>query len=430
MIMPVCSGLSALIQAATSQLGHLVDSDASEISHPSPSHFGDGYTSSSDGDWRASTPVRTPTMVPEDSMTHHKATFPELLMTVLVDPMYSDIITFLPDGKFFAVRVKEFCDDLLHRHFELSSYEDFLEQLKKWGFVVISSEEEEAEQLVEPIEGRIQVFRHPHFRRGGAVDLKHVRASHNEATALSTISDRPSIRSVASDDSSIASSKRRLSPSHVDRDASDFRQKHKRALSDSETVIDVGSENGPVPGHSGTGTESFRPARRRSSLEIRSKALAVTAAQLSLDDGQSAGPGTSKFERRASLPLVDGGVEAATHNIVADAIETLLFDESHTREMYLKHEKELSQSTIPGVVPISKQLFSPQAQISTTQTTVSRYEQIAAAARALNPVNDLSNRNHLSVSPTQLEAATALVKQAGLKDAVVAGNPVYGSKPS
>lgn len=427
--MPVCRGLSALIQAATSQLGHLVDSDASEISHPSPSHFGDGYTSSSDGDWRASTPVRTPTMVPEDSMTQ-KSIFPELLMTVLVDPIYSDIITFLPDGKFFAVRVKEFSDDILQRHFQLSCYDDFLEQLKSWGFVAISSDEQEAQEYSEPVEGRIQVFRHPHFRRGGVVDLKHVRpgGSHAEGSALSTISDRPSIRSAASDDSSIASTKRRLSPSHIDRDAADLSQKHKRAHSDTETVLDVGIDDGPMPSHS-SGTESFPPARRRSSLEIRSKALAVTAAQLSLDDGKSVGNGTSKLERRASLPLVDGGVEAATHNIVADAIETLLFDESHTREMYLKHEKELSQSTIPGVVPISKQLFSPQAQLS-SPTTVSRYEQITAAARALHPVNDLFNRNHLSVSPTQLEAATALMKQAGVKGAVVDRNPTYGSKPS
>lgn len=429
--MPVCSGLSALIQAATSQLGHLVESDASELSHPSPNHFADGYASSSDGDWRASTPTptRTPTMVPEDSKTH-KTTFPELLMTVLVDHAYSDVITFLPDGKFFAVRVKEFSDDLLHRHFRLSSYDEFLELLRSWGFVSISSEEEETESSLDVFERSIQVFRHPHFRRGGVIDSRHVRFTSNqngEPNTMPTTPQRPRIEHAMSDDSSTNSSKRRLSPSHIYRDFEDTSQKQKRVLSETDTISSYDNDLGSIASHY-SGTDIHRPARRRSSLEIRSKALAVTAAQLSLDDGQAVGHGTTKAERRASLPLIDGGVDKATHNIVADAIETLLFDEPHTREMYLRHERELSTSTLPGVVPISKQLFSPQAQIS-TPNTLSRAEQVAAAARALHPVTDLSNRNPLTVSPTQLEAAAALVKQAGLKEAVWAGHVVPRSTP-
>ncbi len=426
--MPVCSGLSALIQAATSQLGHLIDSDASDISHPSPSHFTEGYASSSDGDWRASTPTRTPTIVPEEAMTH-KTMFPELLMTVLVDPTNSDVITFLPDGKFFAVRVKEFSDTLLIRHFQLSSYEDFLDLLRSWGFAAIASEEEVAEESNDVLEGSIQVFRHPHFKRGGTMDLRHVRfsSSNIDANTLPTIPDGPVIQKTMSDDLSTHSAKRRLSPSHVDRDLKDLPQKQKRVLSETDLISSYDNDHGSIASHF-SGSESSRPASRRSSLEIRSMALAVTAAQLSLDDGQSSGHRTTKAERRASLPLVDGGVDKATHNIVADAIETLLFDESHTRQMYLKHEKELSTSTIPGVVPISKQLFAPHAKVA-TQSTASRAQQVAAAARALHPVTDLSNRNPLTVSPTQLEAAAALVKQAGLKGPVWTRQPASGSAP-
>ena len=68
-------------------------------------------------------------------------------------------------------------------------------------------------------------------------------------------------------------------------------------------------------------------------------------------------------QRRESFKtfaLEDGSVasSSATHDIVTDAIEALLFDEIHTRETYNKHEKELSLSSLPGVVPISKQLFA------------------------------------------------------------------------
>jgi hypothetical protein len=434
--MPVCSGLSALIQAATSQLGNAVESDASaELSHPSPSHFAEGYASSSDGgDWRASNPNRTPTIVPEDARTH-RSMFPELLMSVLVDLDNSDIITFLPDGKFFAVRVKELSDDLLHRHFHLSTFEEFLKLMRSWGFVTISNEEEDAPESRDPSEGAIQVFRHPHFRKGATVDLRHVRfsPSHNESNAAPPVADmRQNIERTTSDDSSINSAKRRLSPSHINRDFEDVAHKQ-RAIAETEMSSSFDNDHGSVASNP-SGFDPSRPARRRSSTEIRSKALAVTAAQLSLDDGQPAHPGASKAERRASLPLVEGGVDKATHNIVTSAIESLLFDERHTRETFLKHEKQLSKSSLPGVVPISKQLFSPLLLESTPQGQLSRAEQVAAAARALHPAStgglvDVSNRSSLAASPTQLEAAAALVKQAGINGAAWSGQPVTGLAP-
>ena len=431
--MPVCSGLSALIQAATSQLGHLVDSDASELSHPSPHHHGDGYASSSDGDWRSSTPTRTPTIVPED-VRAPKSMFPELLMSVLVNPANSDIITFLPDGKFFAVRVKEFSEDLLQRHFQLSSYEDFLELMHAWGFMAISNEEEQTEEAPDEHEGSIQVFRHPHFRKGGVTDLRHVRFSPSHDETLASARDRASLEYTLSDDSSVNSAKRRLSPSHVDRDFEDVTPKQ-RAVFETDTTSSYENDQSSVASRL-SDPEQPRPARRRSSTEIRSKALAVTAAQLSLDDGQPVNPGTTKAERRASLSLVDGGVDKATHNIVANAIESLLFDEGHTREMYLKHEKELSKSSLPGVVPISKQLFSPQIDLPSTSSGPTRAEKVAAAASALQPLDsrsgeilDLSKQNPMTASPTQMEAAAALVKQAGLKEASWSSQPLTGAPP-
>lgn len=103
--------------------------------------------------------------------------------------------------------------------------------------------------------------------------------------------------------------------------------------------------------------------------------------------------------------LVDGAVEKATHTIVTDAIETLLFDEGHTRETYRKHEKELSKSSLPGVIPISQQLFAPPTE--GTQTPPN--EDMSTP----NGKDESFKENRHAVSPSQLEAAAALMKQAG-----------------
>jgi HSF-type DNA-binding len=423
-----------LIQAATSQLEHLAQGDPSDWSAHSPSH-GDDYASSSDGgDFKSSTPIRTPTMIAEDFRS-----FPEVLMAALIDPANIDIITFLPDGKFFAVRVKEFSDDLLRRLFALSSFDEFVDLLVAWGFNSISGNEDaekdgnrgETGKYTEAnMYGGIQVFRHPQFRKGGNHDLRQVHffptfnpigsGSGGDLPPMPKLPEQPTLERRMSD-ASVHSCKRRLSPSHPsgDRDLEAIKQR---------TIEKEWVSVGP------SFAAHYRPARRRSSIDIRSKALAVTAAQLSLDDGQPSAPGTTKSIRRASLSLVDGGVDTATHNIVTDAIETLLFDEYHTRETYLKHEKELSQSSLPGVIPISKQLFSPtvvDGLQSGVMRSLSRLEQIAAAAKALYPDGersslsvDVSGRNLLTVSPSQLEAAAALVKQAGLKEEGWSGEPL------
>jgi hypothetical protein len=371
-------------------------------------------------------------MIPEDSRA-----FPEVLMDALVDTANSDIITFLPDGKFFAVRVNEFSDDLLRRHFGLSSFDEFLDRLLSWGFNAISSNQEEQEegsggktgdcQEATP-EGSIQVFCHPQFRQGGSLDPRHVPLSRNclRSSAGSVGNpppmprplEQPISERVTSHDASVYTSKRRLSPSHAskDRETEDIKQ---RAFENEEVSVAYRV------------TSSYRPARWRSSLEVRSKVLAVTTAQLSLNDGQPSVSRASIAQRRALVSLVDGGVDNATHNIVTDAIETLLFDESHTRATYLKHEKELSTSSLPGVVPISKQLFSPSTSDgpSSVKGVLSRIEDnIVAAEQALYHggegsflLGDISNQIPSTASPPQLEATVALVKQAGANDEVRTG---------
>mmetsp|Transcript_87287 Transcript_87287/g.130970 ORF Transcript_87287/g.130970 Transcript_87287/m.130970 type:complete len:448 (-) Transcript_87287:48-1391(-) len=395
---PLCTGLSALIQAATSQLGHLVDTDfgtsdaSSQVSHHSSQHA-DGYASSSDGELLASTPTRNPTT--EDA----NLSLPEVLMTLLINPEYSDIITFLPDGKFFAIRELEFSEQLMAGHFRVSSFDDFLELMESWGFARMSPENASGTG--------IQVFRHPHFRKGGSKDLRHVRFDQKQPdTAPTVIAEQARIEHSYSEDSGSSTTKRRLSPSHVTRDAEDQSLKQR-------AIEDTGVEHDRTPSSLGSGSHDPEPvrtvARRRSSTEARSYALAVTTAKLNLggEDGEVSAI-QAEHQPKASMPLEEGAVERVTQSIVTDAIESLLFDVGHTRETYMKHEKQLSTSAFPGIVPISKQLFSAQTQD----------EELQPNGATMPPCKDDSSKENAvaSPSPTQIEAATALMKQAGKYD--------------
>jgi len=130
---------------------------------------------------------------------------------------------------------------------------------------------------------------------------------------------------------------------------------------------------------------------------VRSLAMAITTEKLNLKTADS--PQDGNDNATASTPLIERAVESATCTIVTSAIETLLRDEGHTRETYLKHEKELSRSSIPGVVPISKQLFASKSDDGQEQL------QAAAAANLLvigNGVAATCNGEHKASSSESL----------------------------
>mmetsp|Transcript_52437 Transcript_52437/g.126951 ORF Transcript_52437/g.126951 Transcript_52437/m.126951 type:complete len:653 (+) Transcript_52437:351-2309(+) len=504
------SGLSALILAATSQFGHLIDNDTASTSEEG-SHLSPGLDSEGDMRMDSPPPLSSHHMPPNfdsrtsqtvvshgQSRTHpnqnhgRPLAFPEQLMKLLMDTENNrDIATFLPDGKYFALRRKEFSERYLYVTFHLTTYEEFLELMRGWGFVRVNTnhaaeeEEEEASKTAgSPMssgstsakadavaaapnsksvasavqassKAAIQVFKYPqhqHFKKGNQVDMEKIRfhlgkghksssqQNHDAASAAASqllkagaspemtaaVPTRAvmQITSSMSDDSamsnldgSVASNtKRRLSPSHANRDSEDTLQKQRMVSDHLHHQLPVSSVTGEGGGSSAPSlpretfdqpVQSARMARRRSSLELRSMASEITTSQLNVlsneqgedaeDDGPIANGATTvkkvtpsaqpssqsqnrpsvpsnvqngerrKSERRnSSASLVDGAVEAATHTIVTDAIETLLFDEVHTRQTYKKHEKELSVSSLPGVVPISKQLFSRRSPAGST----------------------------------------------------------------
>ena len=76
-------------------------------------------------------------------------------MTLLMNSDHENAITWLPDGKYFAVRSNGFRTTILHECFGMDSIESFLSELHMWGFAVIET------QRV-----GIEVFRHKLFRKG------------------------------------------------------------------------------------------------------------------------------------------------------------------------------------------------------------------------------------------------------------------------
>jgi len=438
------SGLSALILAATSQLGPLAEGatqcsdDMSSIAQIS--HAGDGYTSSHDGEqgMRPSTPSssqhqrsRTTSIgdeaEQEDDGRHHS--FPEVLMTLLLDPNNGDIMTFLPDGKFFAMRSKEFAEQIMPQHFKVASFEEFLELVHDWGFTRIDDGSNDENTTV--CSG-IQVFRHPQFQRHSRSYMSMKYGQSPTEVRMAVIPPQARIELSLSEDSMVSSSlhqqqqqnsaegstgsnpKRRLSPSHL--------RRHSETSTTSQKQRTIGFELPDMPSQQGGSLMMANPSvaaaasaimgrrgsmdssgerlsmSRRASMESRSIALAITTEKLNLES-------TDTVSRRQSLqqqqqqqqpatnalhlkPLVDDGVERATRNIVGDAIESLLWDENHTRETFLKHEKALSTSTLPGVVPISKQLFS-----------------VAAAVAAAGPAETIHHTGHSNGHSSDAHAA-------------------------
>lgn len=348
--MPLPSGLSALIQAATAQLSLLGDEPEGSQTNPRRvvTMTQSEDTASSDGE-AADVPTLTPTIVPEPDP--QKQSFPELLMTLALDPSNIDVIAFLPDGKFFAIRTKEFSDNLMTHFFAVASFAEFLDSSQDWGFTRVLKDDNCS---------GIEVFRHPSFIKGNWNVCARIRFGESPTEArLSALPEKARIDMTLSDDSinsaAAAHSKRRLSPGFLSRRESETStSSQKQKLEGLETNIQQTQRARSCSNADSEAAESLIAVSHTNvsrTDDLRSIALAITTEKLKIK--------TNSLQENLKRPLVQRAVESATHTIVTDAIETLLRDESHTKQTYLKHEKELSRSSLPGVVPLSTQLFSP-----------------------------------------------------------------------
>ena len=268
------------------------------------------------------TTTATTTRVDTSSTPSLPSSFPQKLMTLLMNPNHENSITWLPDGKYFAVRSNGFHKTLIPTCFGMDSMETFLYELHLWGFALIET------QCV-----GIEVFRHHRFRKG---DWDQCQCMHR----TNTYSDNDEI-----DPASEVPAKRRLSPGH--RQCSEDSDKSSRKI----RMQDSGSSD---RAHD---CDVVQPCRTKSKDYKLLLARAITTEKLQLQ------PTGTSYEQETNS-LVQQAIVGATHTIVTDAIETLLNDEEHTRMCFAIHAEELSKSTIPGLVPITKQLFSMMSSAS------------------------------------------------------------------
>ena len=263
----------------------------------------------------STTAAATATTTDTTTFTTLPSSFPQKLMTLLMNSDHENAITWLPDGKYFAVRSNGFRTTILHECFGMDSIESFLSELHMWGFAVIET------QRV-----GIEVFRHQLFRKG---DWDQCHNMHRLDIYSTNDENDPEGGVLA---------KRRLSPGHWQSSEDSDESSRKIRMQDS------GSPDR-------TDDHEIDRQRRTLSEDHRLLARAITTEKLQIQP-------TGKLDKLETCSLAQQAIIGATHTIVTDAIETLLNDEEHTRMCFAIHAEELSKSTIPGLVPIAKELFS------------------------------------------------------------------------
>jgi hypothetical protein len=333
------AGLSALLNAVTIQLNHTyeekdtpkapVDATTTLLSlNTDPVQKSDSNKSR-----HHETPKTTPTMVPEVAK---KLPLPESLMTLLMDDSNTEVITFLPDGKFFALRSEDFSSRLMKQYFAVDTFESFIGELGFMGFTHIETDQP-----------GIEVFRHRLFQKGDwkkCEELVRQVEKRNKDKSLYKASNRgnESLRDHCADRSD-NSFKRRLSPAHAQKVIHSQSTSRKARVQHHFKTLPEAGINGP--------SDPVRLLRETSSEDYRSAARMIASEKILLH-GQ-----VHCASAQQSAPLEQQAVTDTTRTIVTDAIESLLRDEEHTRKTFRKHEIALSQASLPGLVSISKQLF-------------------------------------------------------------------------
>ena len=333
------AGLSALLSAVTLQLNDSSEKEKAS-SKTSKSAAKENHRETVTETKKEPTKT-TPTMVPEAAKHLPLA---ESLMTLLLDDRNADILTFLPNGMYFAIRTQEFTLCLLKQYFAVDTFEDFLKELRLYGFTRIETDQE-----------GIEVFRHRLFRKG---DMKlceqligeaEERKKNGKSSPCQVGQHEGSLDDLSVDRSD--GYKRRLSPAHAAKVTSSQPTSRKaRTLDNAKQTKEVATTMTPSAPEIPSPVEILRSA---SEEDYQSAARIIASEKLSLN-GQGHDSSAQQLEQQA---VVD-----TTRSIVTDAIETLLRDEDHTRKTFRKHERALSQSALPGVVPISKQLFSSKQE--------------------------------------------------------------------
>ena len=316
------AGLNALLDAVTLHISKSDEEQRTDESAVLRCHA--KSLRSHDGGQALDTPTTTtPTIVPEVHETP-EVTFPLRLMTILMDPENTEVITFLPDGKYFALRVHEFSCKLMKESFHMTDYETFTAELSSWGF-----------STVETKRPGIKVYRHKLFREGDWILCEQMK-QHECYTILPDEDNRQGLQRRSSS----------LSEDDMSKSEKGLSEGTKRRLSPSSSSASNNGSSSKVCTRASHSSDEESSAINHD-VDLRTTALSITTEKLNICETDD-----------REFPLVQHAVAGATHSIVSDAIECLLRDQDHTKHIFQKHAEELSKSVLPGLIPISKQLFS------------------------------------------------------------------------
>jgi len=246
-----------------------------------------------------------------DTKKTNQPLFPEILMTILTDSSHSDIITFLPDNCTFCIlQPKQFATDLMPRCFSIRTFISFTRKLTRWGFESV----QDARCAKKP------TFRHTKFRKGDFLSCRKIKCmgKYSKNGALSSPSTSSDISMTKSDEDM------KLSGDDSSR---------------------TGESQLPPP------AAAPRPSIVRSLAKAQGLEE-TTATSLSRSSSATAG------KNGVSVKSLLSSQDSATRSIIQAAIETLMRDKVHSRQVLLKHQKRLSAPSLLGVIPLTEQLLN------------------------------------------------------------------------
>lgn len=93
----------------------------------------------------------------EETLSDKKLSFTEQLMSILDDEEYTDVVTWMPDGKAFTIRdPKRFTKELMPKFFSIRNMSSFVRKLTRWGFARVHEKQTM----------NSDIFKHPEFQQG------------------------------------------------------------------------------------------------------------------------------------------------------------------------------------------------------------------------------------------------------------------------
>jgi hypothetical protein len=271
--------------------------------------------------------ARNDDKVEEEQQEH----MPVILMRMLTDKAYKNTIFFLPDGKTFAItNTFRFTVEILWNYCQFITFSDFLSALDRWGFTHTILENDQ------------HLFSHPLFLKDDWVSL-HVflRAAESRQASEAFCSSRS------------RPSRKRKNNDNINNDGihaqmiktPKIRQNESThgslQLPSSLSTNNHHQELNAVSRQIETELAVLNSMNNQSALSLNAiNDATLSASSLYAPDAPLV-PITTMDNSYAEMSTVD--VNHATKDIVTKAIDCLLFDENHTREMIAQRGQELQK---------------------------------------------------------------------------------------